>query len=183
MKSSGMKNRRNSGFTLIEAMISILVLSIGILALGAVYAQGIFYTSLSQFDYIADKKAEQAVEAIFTARDTKILSWSDIQNVSQGGVFMDGPQPILVPGADGLVGAQNDAGAVHELVIVGPGSDGVFGTADDETIDVNPWMTRTITFSPITNEPNLRQITITIDYKVGQSKRSYTLVSYISAFA
>ena len=183
MKASRIRHSKKAGFTLIEAMISILVLSVGILALGAVYAQGIYYTGLSQYDYIADKKAEQAVEAIFTARDTKILKWADIQNVSQGGVFMDGAQPILVPGADGLVGDQNDAGSPDELVIVGPGPDGVFGTADDETIDVNPWMTRTITFSAITNEPNLRQITVTINYKVGQNTRTYTLVSYISAFA
>ena len=49
--------RRQSGFTLIEAMISMVVLSFGVLSLAAVYAQGIFFAGLSQYDYIAEKKA------------------------------------------------------------------------------------------------------------------------------
>ena len=66
-----MERRRKSigqqrGFTMIEALISIMVLSFGVLSLAAVYAQGIYYASLTQYDYIAEKKAEQAVEAIFT---------------------------------------------------------------------------------------------------------------------
>ena len=68
---------KQSGFTLLEAMISILVLSFGVLSLGAIYSQGILYASFTQYDYIAEKKAEQAVEAIFTARDIKSLSWED----------------------------------------------------------------------------------------------------------
>jgi type II secretory pathway pseudopilin PulG len=180
--------RKNSGFTLIEAMISIAVLSFGVLSLAAVYAQGIFFASLTQYDYIAEKKAEQAVEAMFTARDTKILTWASIQNVSgssgsDGGVFLDGPQPILVPGPDGLVGATTDQGAADEVVIIGPGADGVFGTSDDETVDLNPWMTRTIAIVPVSGEQNLRQVTVTINYRVGRLNRTYTLISYISAFA
>ena len=175
--------RRQKGFTLIEALISIAVLSFGVLSLAAVYAQGIFYAGLSQYDYIAEKKAEQAVEAIFTARDTKILNWAAIQNVSNGGVFVDGANKILVPGTDGLVGDQTDTAAADEYILIGPGPDGIFGTADDETVDLNPWMTRTIAITNITNEPNLRQITVTINYQVGKLNRTYTLVSYISSFA
>ena len=37
--------------------------------------------------------------------------------------------------------------------------------------------------TPVTAESNLRQITITINYQVGRIKRTYTLISYISAFA
>jgi prepilin-type N-terminal cleavage/methylation domain-containing protein len=179
--------RRQSGFTLIEAMISMVVLSFGVLSLAAVYAQGIFFAGLSQYDYIAEKKAEQAVEAMFTARDIRSLSWAQIQNVSTGGVFVDGPQPILVPGADGLVGTQTDSGANDESVIIGPGPDGIFGTADDQIVDLNPWMKRTIAITQVmvagNAEPNLRQVTVTITYQVGTHQRSYTLVSYISSFA
>jgi prepilin-type N-terminal cleavage/methylation domain-containing protein len=179
--------RRQSGFTLIEAMISMVVLSVGVLSLAAVYAQGIFFAGLSQYDYIAEKKAEQAVEAMFTARDIRSLSWSQIQNVSTGGVFVDGPQPILLPGADGLVGTQTDAGSPDESVIIGPGPDGIFGTPDDQVVDLNPWMKRTIAITPVViagaSEPNLRQVTVTVTYQIGTHQRSYTLVSYISSFA
>lgn len=172
-----------SGFTLIEAMISIIILSFGVLSLAAVYAQGIMYASLTQYDYIAEKKAEEAIETIFTARDTKILTWAQIQNVSTGGVFIDGARPLLDPGPDGLVGTADDNAALPDSIIIGPGPDGKLGTADDVVVNLNPWMTRTIAMTPVTGETNLRQITITINYQVGRVKRTYTLISYISTFA
>ena len=104
-------------------MISIVILSFGVLSLAAVYAQGIMYASLTQYDYIAEKKAEEAVETIFTARDTKILTWAQIQNVSTGGVFIDGARPLLDPGPDGLVGTADDNSALPDSIIIGPGAD------------------------------------------------------------
>jgi Prokaryotic N-terminal methylation motif len=183
MKTLRKHSPRHSGFTLLEAMISIFVLTFGVLSLAAVYAQGIFFASLSQYDYVAEKKAEQAVEAIFTARDIKQLTWSSIQNVSSNGVFLNGAQPILVPGTDGLVGTATDSGSAHEFITIGPGPDGILGTADDQVIDLNPWMTRTIAISAVTGETNLRMITVTVNYQVGKMNRTYTLISYISAFA
>ena len=183
MKTQRTRSRHLAGFTLLEAMISIFVLTFGVLSLAAVYAQGIFFASLSQYDYVAEKKAEQAVEAIFTARDIKQLTWASIQNVSNNGVFLDGPQPVLVPGTDGLVGTTTDQGSADELITIGPGPDGILGTADDQVVDLNPWMKRTIAISAVTGEANLRMITVTINYQVGKMNRTYTLISYISAFA
>lgn len=188
MAHRGKNLRCQAGFTLIEAMISILVLSFGVLSLAAVYAQGMYYANLTQYDYIAEKKAEQAVEAIFTARDTSTLTWSQIQNVSgmsgsDGGVFMDGPQPILVPGPDGLVGTMRDSGSADELITIGPNSAGQIGTSSDQTMDMNPWMTRTIQIIPVSGATNLRQITVTIDYHVAKMQRHYTLITFISSFA
>jgi type II secretory pathway pseudopilin PulG len=183
MKRQRKISRHPAGFTLIEAMISIIILSFGVLSLAAIYAQGIMYASLTQYDYIAEKKAEEAVETIFTARDTKVLTWAQIQNVSTGGVFIDGARPLLDPGPDGLVGTADDNAALPDSIIIGPGPDGILGTADDLVVNLNPWMTRTIAITPVTGETNLRQITITINYQMGRMQRTYTLISYISAFA
>jgi type II secretory pathway pseudopilin PulG len=183
MKRQRRISRLPAGFTLIEAMISIMILSFGVLSLAAVYAQGIMYASLTQYDYIAEKKAEEAVETIFTARDTKVLTWAQIQNVAQGGVFLGGPQPLLDPGADGLVGTADDNAALPDSIIIGPGPDGILGTADDLVVNLNPWMKRTVGITAVTGETNLRQITVTINYQVGKIQRTYTLISYISAFA
>jgi type II secretory pathway pseudopilin PulG len=183
MKPSHRKSRRPSGFTLLEAMIALVVLSFGVLSLAAVYAQGIMFATLTQYDYIAEKKAEEAVETIFTARDTKLLTWAQIQNASADGVFLDGPQPLLDPGPDGLVGTADDNASLPDSIIIGPGPDGILGTADDLVVNLNPWMTRTIAITPVTGETNLRQITITINYQIGRIQRTYTLISYISAFA
>jgi type II secretory pathway pseudopilin PulG len=177
------KSRRLAGFTLLEAMISIVILSVGILSILGVYAQGIFLASLSQYDYVAEKKAEEAVEAIFTARDIKQLTWASIQNVAQGGVFLNGAQPMLVPGTDGLVGTVTDENSAQEYITIGAGPDHVLGTSDDLKVNLNPWMKRTIAISAVTGETNLRMITVTVNYQVGKMNRSYTLISYISAFA
>lgn len=180
------KNKQR-GFTLVEAMISILVLSFGVLSLAAVYAQGLYYASLTQYEYVAEKKAEETVEAIFTGRDTQTLPWASIQNVSQGGVFLDGPQPMLQPGPDGLIGTTSDSGAPDDIIIIGPNSSGQIGPTTGTVVDLNPWMTRTITITPVVeagvNSANLRMITVTITYSAGKTQRTHTLISYISAFA
>src|SRR5260370_38077430 len=115
MSMSRNRPRRNpqSGFTLLEAMIAIVILSFGILSLAAVYAQGIQVASMTQLDYIAEKKAEEAVETIFAARDSKLLTWPNIRNVTglggpNDGAFLVGQQPLLAAGTVGLYGTGDD---------------------------------------------------------------------------
>ena len=92
MPMSRTRRRSNleSGFTLLEAMIAIVILSFGILSLAAVYAQGIQVANMTQMDYIAEKKAEEAVETIFAARDSHLLLWTNIRNVTGLGGGNDG---------------------------------------------------------------------------------------------
>lgn len=179
--------KAESGFTLLEAMIAIVIMSVGILSLAAVYAQGIQTANMTQLDYIAEKKAEQAVETIFAARDSKLLAWTNIRNVTGGGgaadgVFLVGPQPLLATGPDGLYGTADDDPANPDVVIIGPGPDGILGTADDVVMSLGG-MTRTIIISDIPGEAALRQITIILNYHAGSLTRQYTLVSYISQFS
>jgi type II secretory pathway pseudopilin PulG len=182
------RNQSERGFTILEALIAVVVLSLGVLSLAGVYTQGIMFAGVAKWDYIAQKKAQEAVETIFTARDTQLLTWAQIQNVagvsgSDGGVFLDGPQPLLDPGPDGLVGTADDNASLPDTVIIGPGPDNVLGTADDQVVILNNVMTRQIQIIPVPNEPNLRQIIITINYTTGSNTRVYTLISYVSAFA
>jgi type II secretory pathway pseudopilin PulG len=176
-----------SGFTILEAMIAIVIMSLGILSLAAVYAQGIQVANMTQLDYIAEKKAEEAVETIFAARDAKLLAWTNIRNVTgtggvNDGVFMVGPQPLLAAGPDGLYGTADDDTANPDNVILGPGPDKILGTADDIVMSLKN-MSRTIAITDITGESGLRQITITLTYTVGSMTRQYTLVSYVAQFS
>jgi type II secretory pathway component PulJ len=176
-----------SGFTILEAMIAIAIMSFGILSLAAVYAQGIQVANMTQLDYIAEKKAEEAVETIFAARDAKLLAWTNIRNVTgtggaNDGVFMVGPQPLLAAGPDGLYGTADDDTANPDTVILGPGPDKILGTADDIVMSLRN-MTRTIAIADVTNESGLRQVTITLTYTVGSMTRQYTLVSYVAQFS
>ena len=155
-----LKHRAEKGFTLLETVVAMAILSFGILTLASIYTQGVKASYQSQIQFIAQEKAQEALETIFTARDTQSLSFAQINNVSQGGVFLDGPQPLLAPGPDN-----------------------VLGTPDDITINLNPWMTRTILIQPAQTMPNLNQITITINSTYEGQAGQFQLVCYISSYA
>jgi prepilin-type N-terminal cleavage/methylation domain-containing protein len=181
------RRKLESGFTLLEAMIAVVILSVGILSLAAVYAQGIQVASLTQLDYIAEKKAEQAVETIFAARDSKLLAWTNIRNQTgvggpNDGVFLNGPRPLWAAGPDGLYGTADDDPANPDVVILSAGPDGILGTADDVVMPLTG-MTRTILIADVPGEAGLRQITITMSYQAGSITKQYTLVSYIAEFS
>ena len=178
--------RKQKGFTLLETMIAMVILSVGVLYLASFFTQGLKASNRVQMQYIAEEKAQEALETIFTARDTQLLSFAQINNVSQGGVFLDGPQALLAPGPDGLVGTADDDATKPDGIVVAPGPDNVLGTSDDIQIPLNPWMTRTIAIVPVANQTsvnNLNQITITIQYSYLGQVGQIQLVSYISSYA
>lgn len=164
-----------NGFTMIEIMIAMAVLSFGVLSLATIYTQGLQSSAQNQVRFIAQQKAQEALETLFTARDTKLLTWAQIANVSHGGVFLDGPQQLLAPGADGLVGTADDD-ALHPDVIA-------FGAGPSNTTNLNPWMTRTIAITPDPTIPNLDDITITVTYTYVGQTRQFVIKSYLSSFS
>jgi prepilin-type N-terminal cleavage/methylation domain-containing protein len=176
------KTNKTGGFTLLETMIAIAVLSIGLLSLAAMLADSMTYMKNAQSDFIAQQKAQEAMEAIFTAKYTNAITFAQIANTSATppGVFLSTPQPILQPGADGLVGTSNDSTAPPAYLYF-PGPDGLMGTSDDLQVALNGF-TRTITITNVANDSNLRTINVTVTYNVGRVNRSYSMNSYISAF-
>lgn len=183
MKKLSQSKRKASGFTLVETVVAMAILSFGVLSLASIYTQGLKASGLSQMQFIAQQKAQEALETLFTARDTKLLTWTQINNVSANGVFKDGPQPLLAPGPDGLLGTADDDASNPNTIVTGPGPDNVLGTADDTNINLNPWMTRTIQIQPVPNVPNLKQVTITVTYVFQGQTNNFVLTSYLSAFS
>jgi len=178
-KNTTKNPQAQAGFTLIETMMAIAVLMFGILGLAAMLGDSLAYMQGSQYDFIAQQKAQQAMEAIFTAKFTGNQQWSAIQNAPNG-IFLNGPQPILQPGTDGLVGTAADSGAAADYILQ-PGPDMKLGTSDDIELPLTNF-TRTITISNITGETLVRTITVTVNYQAGRFTRSYSLTSEISAF-
>ncbi len=172
------------GFTLVETMVALAVLGIGLVALAAMLASSIAYMNSSQADFIAQQKASEAIESIFTARDTQAITFAQIQNVAQGGIFQGGPQNLVDPGPDGVVDTADDLVNSPDTIIK-PGPDGILGTADDIQIQLSVYykMKRTIVITPIVGVNNVRMITVTVTYTTGSFNRSYTLTSYISQFS
>jgi len=186
-------DKHQRGFSLIEVMISIAILTVGLLGLVGTFAAAITSTRWSQEDLIAKQKALEALESIYTARNTQQLSFAQVANISNGGIFTDGYTQMRQAGADGLVGTADDAtfagcpGGVECYTL--PGPDGILGTADDIKMTLSSF-SRQILISPVLQQPgnipnpNLKQITINVQYfRPGmRAPRTYTVQALMSAF-
>jgi hypothetical protein len=162
---------------LIETLIAIGVLTAGLLALSQVFTQGLASIAMAPFDIVAREKAVEAVESVYTARDARTITWSQLRNGDDGGIFLDGPQPLGTAGGDGLVNTDDDGDVEH---IALPGPDNQLGS-DDDIVQPLTQFTREILIDDA--GPNLRRIRITVRYVVAGGQREYTLETLISAFA
>ena len=103
--------RRQEGFTLIETLISMVVMTVGLVALLGVFGLAMASTQTSQENAIGKRLANEALEGILTARETANITWGELQNTGSGGIFLAGAQPINNPGVDGIIGTADDAAA------------------------------------------------------------------------
>lgn len=193
--SDRVRKQAERGFSLLEVVISIAVLTVGLVSLLGVFALAMSSTLTSQEDMIAKQLANEALESIITARNTSQLGWDDVQNVnspcssgaSNCGIFLSGTTPIYNAGADGIFGTADDSTA-GVATLKQPGPDGIYGNADDVLIPLTGYQ-RTILISSVTDASNntvasLRGINVTIQYSTAQSGRqkSYVLSSFISQY-
>ena len=181
------RKQAERGFSLLEVVISMAVLTVGLVSLLGVFGLAMASTQTSQQDMIAKQLANEALESIVTARNTSQVSWSQVQNVANGGIFMNGANPIYLAGADGIVGTADDAVA-GEQTLTEPGPDGIFGTSDDVSIPLTGYQ-RTILISPVYDQQGnqvatLRGVNITVQYTTTQAKlpKTYVLSSFISQY-
>jgi prepilin-type N-terminal cleavage/methylation domain-containing protein len=179
MKSS------SRGFSMIEVVVALGVLTVAVLGLAGVMAAGMRQLNTSPSEVIAAQKAAQAIEAVYAARDSHKLTWDRIRNVhgesgSDNGVFLDGDQPLHGEGSDGLVNTSDDTAGVENTIL--PGPDGALGTADDRHLALDNF-TREIRIRNVSGEGGqLRSITVIIGFTVGSLRQTYTLTTFISAY-
>jgi type II secretory pathway pseudopilin PulG len=194
--SDRVRKQAERGFSLLEVVISIAVLTVGLVSLLGVFALAMSSTLTSQEDMIAKQLANEALESIITARNTSQLGWDDVQNVnsttcstgaSTCGIFLSNANPIYNAGTDGIFGTIDDQYA-GIATLKQPGPDGIYGNADDVLIPLTGYQ-RTILISSVTDASNnpvasLRGINVTIQYSTAQSGRqkTYVLSSFISQY-
>jgi len=184
-----------AGFSLIEVMISMVVLTVGLVSLLGVFGLAMAATQSTQQDMIAKQLANEAYESIVTARNTTQISWDDIQNVGSTncpisgaascGIFLTGANSIYLPGTTGtnagIVGTSNHLGM---QTLEEPGPDGTYGDVDDVMIPLTDYQ-RTIAITEL-NPPvaTLRNINVSVQYTSPQMKlpKTYVLNSYISQY-
>lgn len=199
MRVSARRNKQG-GFSLIETMMAIGILVVGILSLAAVLANAIEYMTTAQYNYIAQQKASEAIESIFSARDVGQATWNQICNagavaVCPSGIFLNGALPLCGPGNDGILGTADDyngascaglaANAAPDAILFPNQGTGVYGATPVSVPLTN--FKRTIAIGNVTaagggTVPNLRQITVTITYSAERFQNlTYTLSTYISS--
>jgi hypothetical protein len=168
------------------------VLTVGLMGAAAVITTGMQKVTSSPSDLIATQKSAEAIESVFSARDSHVLTWAQIRNVlggsgTDGGIFLDGPQAIRVIGLDGLFNTAADLAQPIESMVL-PGPDQKMYTADDITITLNGYQ-REVLIRDVPGELdvngicNLRSITVTVTYQAGPIQRKYSLVTYISNYS
>lgn len=174
------------GFSLIEVIVAIVILVTGLVALLALFAQVLATTQTAQQGLIVKQKARETLESILTARSTQQLTFDDIRNVADGGIFLGGFQPMRMPGPDGIVGTNDESTEPIEQYPL-PGPDGLLNTGDDVLLTLTNFQ-RQIQLDPIilvdgTPHPSLRQVTVTIQFISPRGLvRTYQVGSYISRF-
>jgi Tfp pilus assembly protein PilV len=166
---------------LLEAVISIAVVTIGLIGILASFAAALSATGAVQSSTIARQKATETLESIYTERQTAELSFDKIQNISASGpgIFVGGMVPLTDPGPDGLDGTIDDVPAASIIV---PGYTGsqVGSTPSTQSISLANFQ-RQITITDV--NANLRHVAITVQYPGPQgTPATYTLQALISAY-
>ena len=175
--------KSEAGFSLVESLVSVGVLAFGMMAIAVGFLYGTMQLTGSDLDIVAREKAAEAIESVFTARDTRTIRWTQIRNVADAngnglGVFVDGALPLRRAGVDGLVNTADDPGELEALIK--PGPDGLLGTADDSRMALTQF-TRQVIIRDVS--ATLRELQVIIRYTVGSVTREYRIATLISSYA
>jgi type II secretory pathway pseudopilin PulG len=182
-KNSNSTNRDEKGFSLIEAVVAILIITIGLIGTAAAITYALEFSAISRNVSNAKLVIVSSIEEIESLRNTRRLDFKQIANV--GGVdnngtpntfngFSSGYKEVsLNPGPDGVNGTDDDLRSA--------GADGTYGTGDDfdDPTRIRSGYVREIT---ITNmNTTLKKVEIKVRYfgsggKIGELRG----VSYIN---
>ena len=173
--------KQEAGFTYIDTLIAITMLTVGILASLSALTYGVLFSYAAEVKTQAKEVTQSTMESVFAVRDLKdgaITSWDkvQVQNGSNNGIFLDGWTPIRAePGNDGIYGTADDACA-------GTGGCTVNGITNSSPILDN--LSRKIEITDIVEGTRVRKrkITVTVRYYVGQLVFDETAETIIGDF-
>jgi type II secretory pathway pseudopilin PulG len=150
-----------AGFSLLEAVVAISVLTVGLLGVAAAIAYSTATTGRTRDITQAKQIILSTLEQVSVLRDSERLSFAQIGNGSQGNFT-------------GFV-------STFRQVSNDPGPDGIHGTADDVAQDDDPTndsFKRSIVVSTLNT--NLKKIEVTVQYKTGGFQSELSGVSYVN---
>ena len=182
------------GFTLLEVLVAMAVMVVALLSLAYGIGLGLEGVQMSTMDTIAREKAREAMEDVFTARDTTTISFSQICNIPTSGsnpnncLFVNGYTPMYTADQNGLVNttaaAAQGVNGIETFLV--PGPSGILGGTDQPVAVSLTGFQRQIqvtTLSSSDGYTQLAQVTVTIIYNpLPWQKRTVTLVTVMSPY-
>ena len=169
-KSSGSQ----AGFTLIETMVAMVVLTIGLMSVATVFSSSLEIISLAQADSIAQHEAQQMIEGIFAARNTGAIAFAASR--TRGGTRSRHFQGWI----DARISSRRRWG--HEYADDGPaldvGPDGKPSANFQRQIAISTVFLQ----DGVSPDPNERKVQVWVKYTLGRMTRTYTQVTYVSTF-
>jgi type II secretory pathway pseudopilin PulG len=82
------------GFTLVETMFALAIMTTGLLSLAGVFSYGMLSLNRGDELLIAKEKATEGIESVFLARDTLTRTWDQVHNQAAGGIFLNGAHAL-----------------------------------------------------------------------------------------
>jgi hypothetical protein len=158
--------KRQDGFSLIEAVVAIFIMTVGLIGTAAALGYAIHYGTISRNVTGAKSIIVAQIEEIETLRNSRRLDFKQIANVGTvdntdtpatfNGFSTGFKELSLNPGPDGVTGTDDD--------LRDAGADGTYGTADDfdNPALVRSGYTRQITITNLSN--SMKKIEITVRY-------------------
>ena len=173
------------GFTYIEVIIAILIMTIGVLSLLSAITYAVVREREAEQRSTARQLTNAALESIFAVRDlqqlsranqvaTAINNWDAVANVgaTPQGIFLTGYNPIRQDsGSDGIEGTADDA--CPAAGNCGTNASAVIAGYERQIIIANILETGSATVS------NRRSVVINVRYSVGQGQRIETVSTIV----
>jgi Tfp pilus assembly protein PilV len=177
-----MKEKNQEGFSYIEVMCAIIILTVGILAQLSALSLSILRQREAEQQTTARQIASSTLESIFAVRDlgnaNGIVTWDSINttDVNTAGLFLPGWNPIRQDsGKDGIQGTADDACAANTNCSV---------TSYTNTSQLVSGFERQIIIANViensVTSTKKRRIEVNIRYYVGQLRRQETLSTIVA---
>lgn len=173
---------RETGFTYIEVMVAIVILTIGILAQLSALSLSMLRAGESEQRNIARQIGSSTIESIFAARDLGsaggIGNWNavNMSDVHAEGIFRPGWNPIREDaGADGIQGTADDACAAGTNCVVG-----TYTNVSPAVAGFERKVEITDIAEPGFNRVRKRRIEVRVRYRVGQIMREDSFATIVA---
>lgn len=158
--------RNDAGFSLLEAVIAIAILTIGLVGTAAAVTYALQFSAISENVTKSKLLLMSSIEQIESLRNSRRLEYKQIANT--GAVNNNGTEFAFSGFSNGF-----------QPIAENPGADGVFGTADDISTQTNGEYSRQIVITELS--ASIKKIQVTVRYPgKGGTTGQITGTSYLN---